>query len=101
MIDDAHDTFIKEMDEERDKQLQLDELKKAKNAAFNWSDEELLGDMEDISNIVYKDKYQKKKRKGPAQTATYAKQLKEKVQRGYVAARAVHTTGSGGSLAGG
>lgn len=56
--------------------------------------------MEDISNIVYKDKYQKKKRKGPAQTATYAKQLKEKVQRGYVAARAVHTTGSSGTLAG-
>ena len=57
--------------------------------------------MEDISNIVYKDKYQKKKRKGPAQTATYAKQLKEKVQRGYVAVRAVHTTGSSNTLAGG
>lgn len=63
VIDDAHSTFIKDVDEEKDKQLQLDELKRAKNSAFNWSDEELLGDMDDISNVVYKDKYQKPKRK--------------------------------------
>lgn len=42
--------------------MQLDELKRAKNSAFNWSDEELLGDMEDVSDIVYKDKYGKQKK---------------------------------------
>lgn len=63
VIEDAHSTFIKDVNEEKDKQLQLDELKKAKNSAFNWSDEELLGDVDDLSNIVYKDKYQKPKRK--------------------------------------
>ena len=43
--------------------MQLDELNRAKNSAFNWSDEELLGDMEDVSDIVYKDKYGKPKSK--------------------------------------
>ncbi len=43
----------------------MDELKRAKNSAFNWSDEELLGDMDDLTDIVYKDKYQKpRKQKG-------------------------------------
>lgn len=56
----------------------MDELKKAKNAAFNWSDEELLGDMDDTSDIIYKDKYLKKAKPSNA----YSK-LKESVQRGY------------------
>ena len=54
VIEDAHSTFIKEIDEDSERQLQLDELKRAKNSAFNWSDEELLGDMEDVSDINYK-----------------------------------------------
>lgn len=37
--------------------MQLDELKRAKNSAFNWSDEELLGDMDDGREIIYKEKY--------------------------------------------
>ena len=41
--------------------MQLDELKLMKTSAFNWSDEELLGDVEDMRDIVYKDKYRKKK----------------------------------------
>ena len=89
VIEDAHSTFIKDVNEEKDKQLQLDELKKAKNSAFNWSDEELLGDVDDLSNIVYKDKYQKPKRKitNSSYTST-AQQLKQKVKQGYTAAKA-------------
>ena len=49
--------------------MQLDELKRAKNSAFNWSDEELLGDMDDVSDIVYKDKYTKRKTKKKGSTA--------------------------------
>ena len=56
--------------------MQLDELKRAKNSAFNWSDEELLGDMDDVSDIIYKDKYVKKAKKG-----TY-NQIKYSVKRG-------------------
>ena len=56
--------------------MQLDELKRAKNSAFNWSDEELLGDMDDVSDIIYKDKYVKKAKKG-----TY-NQIKSSVKRG-------------------
>jgi len=41
--------------------LQLDELKRVKNSAFNWSDEELLGEIEDMRDVVYKDKYRKRK----------------------------------------
>ena len=63
VIEDAHSTFIKEIDEDSERQLQLDELKRAKNSAFNWSDEELLGDMEDVSDISYKQKYKKKNKK--------------------------------------
>ena len=63
VIEDAHSTFIKEIDEDSERQLQLDELKRAKNSAFNWSDEELLGDMEDVSDINYKQKYKKKNKK--------------------------------------
>ena len=59
VIEDAHSAFIKEIDEDNDRQLQLDELKKAKSSAFNWSDEELLGDMEDSDDIVFKEKYKK------------------------------------------
>jgi len=63
--------------------MQLDELKRAKNSAFNWSDEELLGDMEDVSDIVYKDKYGKRKsKKGPSASETYSK-IKKSVKRGY------------------
>lgn len=57
VIEDAHSTFIKDIEEDQDKQLQMDELKKAKNSAFNWSDEELLGDMDDLTDVIYKDKY--------------------------------------------
>ena len=64
VIEDAHTTFIKDIEENPDKQLQMDELKRAKNSAFNWSDEELLGDMDDLKDVVFKDKYQKKGRKG-------------------------------------
>ena len=85
VIEDAHSTFIKDLDEEQDRQLQLDELKRAKNSAFNWSDEELLGDMDDMSDIIYKDKYSKKtKRSGGT---TYS-QIKQKVRQGYSQAKA-------------
>ena len=83
VIEDAHSTFIKDMEEEQDKQLQLDELKRAKNSAFNWSDEELLGDMDDMSDVVYKDKYTKKKTTNNAMS-----QLKASVRRGYSQAKA-------------
>ena len=63
VIDDAHSTFISGVADEEDNQMQLDELKRAKNAAFNWSDEEMLEGMDDLSKVVYKDKYQKPKRK--------------------------------------
>lgn len=43
--------------------MQLDELKRAKNAAFNWSDEELLGELDDMTDVVYKDKYAKPQKK--------------------------------------
>jgi len=40
VIDDAHNTFLKEEDEERDKETELDELKRGKQA-FTYSDEEV------------------------------------------------------------
>lgn len=52
---------------------------KAKNAAFNWSDEELLSDMDDTSHIRYKDKYHKKKSRGQAAYSS----LKRTVAKGY------------------
>ena len=58
--------------------MQLDELKRAKNSAFNWSDEELLGDMDDLDDITYKDKYNKKSKK---MKNPYVK-FKKSVQRG-------------------
>lgn len=72
--------------------MQLDELKRAKNSAFNWSDEELLGDMEDMTDIVYKDKYTRRKSK--ANTA-YS-QIKQSVKRGYTQAKET-LSGSGAS----
>ena len=75
--------------------MQLDELKRAKNSAFNWSDEELLGDMDDVSDIVYKDKYTKRKTKKKGSTA-YA-QIKQSVQRGYTQAK--ETISGTGSIA--
>lgn len=60
--------------------MQLDELKRAKNSAFNWSDEELLGEMDDISDVVYKDKYQK--RKNHNSNNAYS-QIKAQVKQGY------------------
>ena len=82
------------MIEEKDKQLQLDELKRAKDSAFNWSDEELLGDLDDLTNVVYKDKYQKSKKNTAAQKkggngkSTYLGSVKQKVKQGYSAAKA-------------
>lgn len=49
--------------------MQLDELKRAKNSAFNWSDEELLGDMDDLTDVVYKDKYTKRNTKKKSSSA--------------------------------
>lgn len=66
--------------------MQLDELKRAKNSAFNWSDEELLGEMDDKSDIIYKDKYQKRKNHNSGNTA-YS-QIKAQVKQGYKSAKA-------------
>jgi hypothetical protein len=41
VFDDAHNTFIKDNEEERERETQLDELMRG-GKAFNWSDEELL-----------------------------------------------------------
>ena len=69
--------------------MQLDELKRAKDSAFNWSDEELLGDLDDLTNVVYKDKYQKSKNKlGGNAKSTYLGSVKQKVKQGYSAAKA-------------
>ena len=65
--------------------MQLDELKRAKNSAFNWSDEELLGDMDDLTDVVYKDKYTKRKTKNKSSSA-YT-QIKQSVKRGYTQAK--------------
>ena len=64
--------------------MQLDELKRVKNSAFNWSDEELLGDIEDMTDVVYKDKYKKKK----TNSQNAISQIKQTVQRGYTSAKA-------------
>lgn len=61
----------------------MDELKKARNSAFNWSDEELLGDVDDLSDIIYKDKYPKAKKK----SSNAYSQLKDKMHRGYSQAK--------------
>jgi hypothetical protein len=41
VFDDAHSTFIKDNEEARERETQLDELMRGEKA-FNWSDEELL-----------------------------------------------------------
>jgi len=61
----------------------MDELKRARNSAFNWSDEELLG--EDLTDIIYKDKYSKKAKK---KSVNAYSQLKDRVHRGYSQAKA-------------
>ena len=63
VLDDAQRTFIKENeDEENERETQLDELMRVKQSAFNWSDEELLGEMgpNDQKAITVKNKYDKK-----------------------------------------
>lgn len=63
VLDDAQRTFIKENeDEENERETQLDELMRVKQSAFNWSDEELLGEMgpNDQKSITVKNKYDKK-----------------------------------------
>lgn len=45
VIDDTRNTFIKSYDDAGDKETQLDELLRCRNA-FNWSDEELLDSRE-------------------------------------------------------
>jgi len=41
VIDDAKNTFIKDIEEQREHQLQMDELRQGESA-FTWSDDELL-----------------------------------------------------------
>ena len=43
VIDDARNTFIKDMEDERERATQLDVMQKTE---FNWSDEEFLVDAE-------------------------------------------------------
>ena len=66
--------------------MQLDELKQMKTSAFNWSDEELLGDADDMRDVIYKDKYRKKKSRAASGNA-YS-HIKQTVQRGYSQAKA-------------
>ena len=87
VLEDANTTFIVRDDEEQEHQMQLDELKRAKNSAFNWSDEELLGDMDDLGDIVYKDKYAKRKSKKKGSSASAYAQIKQSVKRGYTQAK--------------
>lgn len=61
VIDDARNTFIKDMEDERECETALDTMTRK---AFNWSDEELLTpEMEKLEKEkrMYKDKYGKKK----------------------------------------
>ena len=61
VIDDARNTFITDLVDERDQATQLDVMRKK---AFNWSDEELLTgemDAEEYQMKQQKDKYGKKK----------------------------------------
>ena len=61
VIDDTRNTFINDIEDERERATQLDVMRKK---AFNWSDEELLTpemDNEAVEEKMYKDKYGKKK----------------------------------------
>ena len=61
VIDDARNTFIKDMEDERECETALDTMTRK---AFNWSDEELLTpELEKLEKEkrMYKDKYGKKK----------------------------------------
>ena len=61
VIDDAHNTFLKEEDEERDKETELDELKRGKQA-FTYSDEEVAFASNITNENLMKAKYNKKKK---------------------------------------
>lgn len=61
VIDDAHNTFLKEQDEEKDKETELDELKRGKKA-FTYSDEEVAFAGNFVNDNVMKAKYNKKKK---------------------------------------
>ena len=61
VIDDAHNTFLKEQDEEKDKETELDELKRGKQA-FTYSDEEVAFASNFVNDNVMKAKYNKKKK---------------------------------------
>lgn len=54
MIDDTRNTFIKSYDDMSEKETQLDELMRCRDA-FNWSDEELL-DVKDRGRKNKRDK---------------------------------------------
>jgi hypothetical protein len=61
VLDDAHNTFLKEEDEIRDKETELDELKRGKQA-FTYSDEEVAIAGNFVDENVMKAKYNKKKK---------------------------------------
>ena len=61
LMDDAHNTFIKDYEQEVDKETQMDELLKGEQA-FNWSDEEHISELDDASRLNLKQKYPKRSR---------------------------------------
>ena len=78
VIDDARNTFIKDLEDERERATQLDVMRKKE---FNWSDEELLVDMnsEEAEKKMLKEKYGKKKQSNFQKALIYKQNVQGKL----------------------
>ena len=78
VIDDARNTFIKDMEDERERATQLDVMRKKE---FNWSDEELLVDAEseEAEKKMQKEKYGKKKQSNYQKALIYKQNVQNKI----------------------
>ena len=78
VIDDARNTFIKDMEDERERATQLDVMRKKE---FNWSDEELLvdGESEEAEKKMQKEKYGKKKQSNYQKALIYKQNVQSKI----------------------
>ena len=78
VIDDARNTFIKDIEDERERATQLDVMR---TKAFNWSDEELITDKdtEESETKLLKEKYGKKKQTNYQKALIYKQNVQNKL----------------------
>lgn len=76
VIDDARNTFIKDIEDERERATQLDVMR---TKAFNWSDEELIQDNEEAAKRLQREKYGKRKQTNYQKALIYKQNVQNKL----------------------